>query len=469
MRPTSRSCFHYSYWLLRPGLLIALLGLVLVGAWIVVSLRPTNDFGLVPSRIEHSEHAIAMLNQSVDAVWDTGRHQPQLGQPLTPCQLHLKSGFAQIVLYSGARLVIEGPSEIHLISPKSISCSSGRMLVDVPKQAHGFMTETPHIQVSRSGHSYGLEIHGAQSVIHVFKGQVDIHSLVDSSNTSLSDGMGMTFGQSRTLHMHPDSHTDFESLSNLDSRSLAAEAVRYHHWRQSSDLLNNHSDLLVHLDFEAGESSQWQLDNRSLSHALIPDATIVGCQSTRGRWPEKRAVAFLGVNDRVCINVPGDYESLTLACWVQVQGLDRPFNSLFMTDGFEPGEIHWLIRADGVLSLAIKDSGVGNFQIIASRPVINLDLLGQWIHLAAVLDGPSGIAVLYLNGSEVEKQSLKIAPPYRIGAAELGNWNPEQFQGNDAWSYRNFSGAMDQFLLFKYPMKTHHIQKLFEDGMPRFR
>jgi hypothetical protein len=47
----------------------------------------------------------------------------------------------------------------------------------------------------------------------------------------------------------------------------------------------------------------------------------------------------------------GEYESLTLATWVRVQGLDRQINSLFMSDGFEAGTVHWSVRHDGVLAL----------------------------------------------------------------------------------------------------------------------
>jgi hypothetical protein len=91
---------------------------------------------------------------------------------------------------------------------------------------------------------------------------------------------------------------------------------------------------------------------------LRPDGSIhFGCQTQRswvaraprvaGGWREKQSVEFQSVNDRVLLQVPGEFESLTLAAWVRVRGLDRRLNSLFMCDGLEPGTVYWLIRNDG--------------------------------------------------------------------------------------------------------------------------
>ena len=156
---------------------------------------------------------------------------------------------------------------------------------------------------------------------------------------------------------------------------------------------------MVHLDFEDLNSSDWTLRNAAERNRSVPEATIVGCQRAEGRWREKQALEFQSVNDRVRLAVPGDFDALTLSAWVCVKGLDRQFNSLFMCDGFEPGTIHWLIRNDGVLGLTVFGPDSGNFQILASPPVLTLDKLGMWLHLAVVLDGKARQVVHYVNGS----------------------------------------------------------------------
>jgi hypothetical protein len=46
-----------------------------------------------------------------------------------------------------------------------------------------------------------------------------------------------------------------------------------------------------------------------------------------------------------CMNKSINYVALLgLVAWVRVRGLDRQINSLFMSDGFEDGTVHWADR-----------------------------------------------------------------------------------------------------------------------------
>ncbi|HWN95697.1 MAG TPA: LamG domain-containing protein, partial [Methylomirabilota bacterium] len=246
-----------------------------------------------------------------------------------------------------------------------------------------------------------------------------------------------------------------------------AEVLRHEQWRAASGRLDEDPSLLVHFDFEQTDLTDWRLPNTSKRKDAAPDATIVGCQWTEGRWPDKRALEFRGVSDRVRLSVPGEYESLTLAAWVRVQGLDRQFNSLFMSDGFEAGTLHWLIRKDGVLGLTVINSGPGDVQIVASLSVLALDEFGVWAHLAVVLDGDGKRVTHYVNGVLVGEKTLKINRLFRIGATELGNWNASGAPDNDPSLIRNFSGAMDEFCLFSRALSAEEIHALFSVGKPQ--
>jgi hypothetical protein len=137
-----------------------------------------------------------------------------------------------------------------------------------------------------------------------------------------------------------------------------------------------------------------------------------------------------------------------------------------MCDGLDPGTVHWLIRRDGVLGLTIVGAGSHNSQIATSPAVVTLDKFGMWQHLAVVLDGRAGRVLQYLNGEPVSGTVLKIKPPYRIGAAELGNWNTKGFPKNDPFMIRNFSGAVDEFCLFGRALEPREIHTLFSEGRP---
>src|SRR5690606_16249028 len=258
----------------------------------------------------------------------------------------------------------------------------------------------------------------------------------------------------------------FADLFDLHSKSVAAEAQRYDQWRESIRRLERDSSLWVHLDFEHGGVPDWRLSNSGSRRDDVPDATIIGCQWVDGRWATKPALEFRGISDRVRLHVPGRLESVTLAAWVRVQGLDRQINSLFMSDGFAHGTLHWLIRNDGVLGLtAIGEDG--SHQVLASPPVLTIGQFGIWTHLAVVLDGPAREVVHYLNGEVVSRHGLRVSPPFHIGAAELGNWNPHGFPSNDPLLIRNFSGAVDEFCLFNRALTAAEIRALHEDGRPQ--
>jgi hypothetical protein len=137
-----------------------------------------------------------------------------------------------------------------------------------------------------------------------------------------------------------------------------------------------------------------------------------------------------------------------------------------MSDGFDAGTLHWSIRSDGVLGLTAIGRNPKDFQIVKSPPVIKLDCFGRWVHLAVVLDGEKGRVAHYVDGQAAAEDSLHIEGPFRIGAAELGNWNPRGFSGNDPFHIRNFSGAMDEFLLYSRALTSDEIEGLHSAGSP---
>jgi hypothetical protein len=426
------------------------------------------------SRLSHpsdrkgaTSKAVAMLDRVVDAQWDQRDEVPRSGAPLEPGWLRLKSGLAQVVFYSGARVVIEGPTELRLISPSEAFCPSGRLIAEVPPQATGFRVSTPRMNVTDLGTSFGLEAKERQTELHVFKGRVECQTGAQTAKRTLSAGAGAVAEGAGPARLISASPTSFASLFDLQLKSSDAEVLRHEQWRAASSRLDEEPSLLMHFDFEQADPSDWRLPNASKRKDAASDATVVGCQWTEGRWPDKRALEFRSGSDRVRLSVPGEYESLTLAAWVRVQGLDRQINSLFMSDGFKAGTVHWSIRHDGVLGLTAIGSEPGRYQICPSPPVLTLDQFGLWVHLAVVIDGGAKEVAHYLNGVSVSEQALRISPPFLVGAAELGNWNAQGFPKGDPFMIRNFSGAMDEFCLFGRALSTEEIHALFSVGKPQ--
>jgi hypothetical protein len=316
------------------------------------------------------------------------------------------------------------------------------------------------------GTLFGLDVKDRRTELHVFKGSVRLHAATEAAGHNLREGSGAIMESSSAPRLIPADRTVFASHFDLHAKSIAAEALRFDRWRAASERLNGDPSLLVRFDLEGANSFHWQLRNACKRRVAMTDATIVGCQWVEGRWPNKRALEFQSVNDRVRVNVPGRFESLTFTAWVRVQGLDRKLNSLFMSDGFLPGTVHWLIRRDGVLGLTVIGPDPKDYQIVASPAVLTLDQFGMWLHLAVVLDGSARQVGHYLNGQPVSEHALRIDGPFQIGDAELGNWNGKGFPDDDPFMIRNFSGAMDEFCLFNRALDSAEIRTLYAEGRP---
>jgi concanavalin A-like lectin/glucanase superfamily protein/FecR-like protein len=434
--------------------------LLAAGLWSLRLSRPTD-------RTATGSKAVAMLNRTVNAQWNVPGDAPRLNAPLEPGWFELESGLAEVVFYSGARFVIEGPAELQLISASHASCRRGRITAEVPPPARGFRIDTPQGTVTDLGTSFGLDVKDRRTELHVFKGSVKLQAAAEAAAHNLREGSGAVLESSRAPRLIAADRTVFLSLFDLQAKSVAAEALRFDRWQAASERLNGDPSLLVRFDLEGTNSFHWQLRNACKRRAAMTDATIVGCQWVEGRWPNKRALEFQSVNDRVRVSVPGRFESLTLTAWVRVQGLDRKLNSLFMSDGFVSGTVHWLIRRDGVLGLTVIGADSKNHQIAASPPVLTLDKFGMWLHLAVVLDGSAKRVVHYVNGQPVSGHALRIDGPFHIGDAELGNWNGKGFPSDDPFMIRNFSGAMDEFCLFSRALNSEEIQTLYAQGKPQ--
>jgi hypothetical protein len=448
---------HQPKWVLA---LAACLALLATGWW-VFQLSHSND------RKGATSKAVAMLNRVADAQWNGSAEAPRLGAPLEPGWLRLKSGLAQLVFYSGARVVIEGPAEVQIVSPSEASCRNGRLTADVPPQARGFRIGTPQMNVTDLGTSFGLDVKERRTELHVFKGSVEFQSAPGAAKQSVKEGAGAVTEKSRSPTLISADPKAFAALFDLQFKSSAAGVLRHEQWRAASSRLNDDPSLLVRFEFEEADSSEWQLRNASGRKDAPLDGTIVGCQWTEGRWPDKQALEFRSVNDRIRIDVPGEYESLTLAAWMRVQGLDRQINSLFMSDGFEAGTVHWSVRHDGVLALTAIGAEPREYQICTSPPALTLNQFGLWVHLAVVVDGGTKHVVQYLNGASVSEHALNINGPFRVGVAEVGNWNAKGFPKKDPFMIRNFGGAMDEFCLFGRALSAEEIRALYSTGRPQ--
>lgn len=423
---------------------------------------------------ERTDETVAVLLHSHRAEWDETGLPTHPGAPLAPGRLVLKSGFAQIEFYCGATVILEGPAELRIVSRTQAFCAAGKLRATVPAQAQGFTITSPALDLVDRGTEFGLRVVGQKTEVHVFRGKVDVYDHAVGPKAAprkeLTTGQGVTQDGAGAMNAIAPNPGGFLTAGELADRAAEEALRRQREWAEASATTRQDPTLLVYYTFRSGPAWERTLVNEAGAPGRPPDGAIVGCSWGAGRWPGKQGLEFKRVSDRVRFHVPGEFDSLTLAAWVRPDALPNSNNSLMMTDGWEPGELHWQIGADGTLILGIQ--GPPEFQMppnlrgahYHAPGLITPDRFGRWAHLAVVYDRDAGQVTHYLDGRPVATESAWFDAPLRVGDAELGNWNVAGYRNKTP--VRNFNGCIDEFLLFSRALTGEDVGRLYARGRP---
>lgn len=419
---------------------------------------------------EATSQGVALVTRLVDAVWDEAQPPLDVGDALPPGRLALASGYAQIEFFCGATVILEGPAELDLRSSSVARVRSGRLRAQVPPAARGFSLEVDDLRVVDLGTEFGLSVSSAGANVQVFDGEVELQQ-PSSARRLLIAGQALVRtpnGNYETSAMTPESFLDIESL---ESRVQGQRDERYSRWKKWSTKLRGDERLVAYYAFD--QAGGWQ---RRLDCSLEPpdrelDGAIVGARRVPGRWTAKSSLEFKRPGDRVRVQIPGEFESLTFACWTKIDSLDRWYNSLFLTDSYNQGEPHWQILDSGQLYFSVRpveqgEAGPRDFKSL-SPPFWNASFSGRWIHLAVVYDVESRSISHYLNGQMLSQDDVPAEQIVKtqIGAASIGNWSLPTQPGSE-FAIRNLNGSIDEFAIFAAALTADEIQEMYDNGKP---
>ena len=343
---------------------------------------------------------MAVLAQSAGVEWADASYAPGPGTVLAPGWLRLKAGAAQVEFYSGARVIIEGPAEIQVVSDKEVFCLSGRLSARVPEVARGFKAVFPGCAVVDLGTEFGLSVSpGRAPEVHVFAGRVQV-SRTDGARdrVDLLEGRAVRVEQ-KSLASIPASRAGFLSEFDLAQRALADSRRRHEAWREAARGLSRDPEARVHFTFEDEPAWSRVLANSITGPGAGSQGDIVGCQRAEGRWPGKSALQFNSPGDRVWFAAPGAWRAVTLLAWARLDSLPSGCHALMCPDGLAPGTLRWELEQSGRLRLGIARQSSGpepSWEVVRSEPVVTADRFGQWLLLATVFDGRT--VRHYLNG-----------------------------------------------------------------------
>jgi hypothetical protein len=420
-----------------------------------------------PTKEEATSAGIATLSHTLDA--EFAGAAVRSGDTLQPGTLRLTKGLAQIEFFSGATVLIEGAAEIDILSAWEARCVRGRVRVQVPPAAKGFIMHAPEVKLEDLGTEFALNVQDGACSVHVFEGEVIAHQ-ANQSPASLKQGMSF-----RSKNGAPTSPQDFLPIRDLAAQRLQMQTARFATWGKWAETQRTDTRLIARYLFQRHDDDRW---DRLVMNAIEPRVRsraggAVGARWTEGRWPGKDALEFKRPGDRVRMNLDGRYTALTFSAWVKVDAVDKKYNALLLTDGYDSGEPHWQIHEDGSLMFSIAyASGTGGVvtkdnQIYYSRPVFTADTLGRWHHIAVSYDATSGEVVQSFDGSEVSREiSAKHQPgrPITFGPCELGNWGLPTSAQN--FPIRNLNGAMDEFAIYSVALGTSEVREIYLKGKP---
>jgi hypothetical protein len=416
---------------------------------------------------EHTDGGCAVLAQTVSAQWDGDTH-PQTGETVNPGPFKIRSGLAQIEFFSGSTLIVEGPAELSLISPWEAECRQGKARVRVPPAAHGFRFTAPGMKLVDLGTEFAVNIDPASHApeVHVFNGEVIAHP-TGGSELSLREGQSL---QGATLaSLDPKTFLVHGQLQELVAAHQAQRKTEWWNWT----LQARQDDRLIAY-YPMRHFPEWErlVNNVAHDNDKTKNGGAVGAVWTQGRWPGKDALEFKRPGSRVRLNIDGTYDAVTFACWAKVDGIDRKYSALILTDGYDPGEPHWQIFENGSLMFSIaypdpaKPEAKRN-QIYYSPAIFTAGNSGRWRHLAVTYDNQSGTVVQYVNGREVSREVSPWHQPGRpivFGPCELGNWGLPT--PNHQFPIRNLNGSIDEFAIYRAALSGKEIWQLYLAGMP---
>ncbi|WP_442508861.1 LamG-like jellyroll fold domain-containing protein [Novipirellula sp. SH528] len=436
---------------------------VLFLAFLFATDRSLSQFASVATS-KQLDTSIAILAQTSEDVWHGNIEPPLL---LSPGRLQLESGLAEIRVYNGVTLYLEGPVDLDLITLDHAHLRHGKLRASVAEQAEGFTVTTDAVRLVDRGTEFAISAgEDGRSQVHVFDGLVDLYP---SDKQTPDDVGGRAVVEGESVEVDPSFETRetefaldrFPSAQSMDQ----SVANRFERWQAWSTEFAKRPDLLVYYNFEEfGEQGNGRNTVVDLASEKPINATVVGCETLTGRWPQKKALGFYNPADRLRVRIPGRWPNLTMACWVRLDELRGVNQALLLTDSFNAWQPHWQIAKEGVLKLGIGQDTVKESRRMRSpsAPLKELAPLGRWMHLATVYNSKQKTVEHYVNGIQAGSNVLPVAEPLHIGTAEIGNWLQPRQTGDEP--IRNLDGRIDEFMLFRSALDAETIKEIYKAG-----
>ncbi len=201
-------------WWMGTAIGVALTAIVLGTVWLS---RPIRRMLWDPEQAANPPIAnIAWLVNAQDCRW-AGKDQKPDRNMRSGKTLQLDRGLAEIEFERGARVILQGPAGLELVSGTSARLLYGTLTARVPEHARGFTVLSPRGKVVDLGTEFGLSVDAVgATTVRVFTGEVEAFPLSAGGTSKL----GVTIHQNQTAQID-------ERTVALDSLDRHRDAVTY--------------------------------------------------------------------------------------------------------------------------------------------------------------------------------------------------------------------------------------------------
>lgn len=403
---------------------------------------------------------VALLAQAFDVEWEPGTTAYRVGSPLPKGELKIRRGTLRLDFYSGARVFLEGPATLDLLTQDLAKLDRGKLIAHVPPPAEGFTVTSGDLHVIDRGTEFGIRTDGGDDrEVHVFQGEVELQGGVPADGkTSLVAGEACSIIKGAWTAFAADRRIFSDSTSMRHQADRATEA-NWQAWHLAADKITRIPGLVAHYDFEAIDPATLVLPNRAPGATSSTNGSVIGCELLTGRWNGKTALGFISTSDRVRLRLEGRTTSITLMASIRVDSLPQNHISLFSMSPDNVGEIHWKLDEHGRLLVGLRAAPqfqYNSWERLESPAIITRDDFGRWMFVATVIDGTKGEVRHYLNGEEIASGPLRRRPFIQLGLANIGNFD-EAYSGRPTHEVRSLNGRIDEFAVFKRALTPAEI------------
>jgi hypothetical protein len=179
--------------------------------------------------------------------------------------------------------------------------------------------------------------------------------------------------------------------------------------------------------------------------------------------------AFLLNNTNAYVNVPasptlnvGTGRGFTLEAWIYPTNVSSHHPIFEWNQGFVGGNLGahlWIDQASGALFANIVDTGGGSHYVTSAA---NIVVTNEFQHVALTYDRASGVAALYLNGSNVLQQTMGSFIPQTSYNFYIGK---RPSDGPSDGTYGSFfGGIIDEPSVYSRALSSNEIAAIFNAG-----